>query len=718
MSRFPLVSLFLASVLLLFHPFGTRGLAQGNLDRDDVLFSADSMSHDQELGIVRAAGNVEISTDQRILRADSVAYNQRIDTVVATGNVAILEPTGEVLFADYVELTDGLRAGFVRSIKLMLADKSRFAASSARRTDGNTTEMTRAVYSACQLCPDNPKRPPLWQIKAVKVIHNQKAQRIDYKDAFLEVYGIPVAYTPYFSHPDPSVKAKSGFLAPRYGSTSELGLRLETPYYVRIAPNRDATITPIVTSKEGVVLGGEYRERTMKGGYIFQGSVTKVDKRDANNLKTGESTVRGHIETNGNFDIDNTWRWGFAASRSTDDTYLRRYNISSDDTQTSNVFLEGFRGRQYASANAYLFQGQREDDDPGTTPVVLPQLEYSFVGEPGKIGDSLRLEASALSLYRSDGQDTRRLSLGGTWQLPYISSGGSVYTLATRLRADGYHVTDKPDLANPGVTESGFRGRLLPSASLDWRLPMVRSSKTTRQIIEPIVAAIVAPYGGNPTGIPNEDSQSFEFDDTNLFSVDRFPGLDRWEGGPRLNFGVKYGAHAVKGGYITAMMGQSYRLKADSTFADKTGLEDKRSDYVGRLIVSPSHFIDYVHRFRLDRDTFSIRRNEIDLALGPQKLHLDIGYLSLDKELTAEAFESREEFRATARARITKLWTADANMRRDLTEDGGALSHGLGLIYSDECIEFTTRFERTFTEDRDVRPSSSISFRVKLKNLG
>jgi len=718
MPRVLRVFLFMAMLSVFSTGHSSAPLAQAGLSRDDVLFSADTMSHDQQLGVVRAAGNVEISTDSRILRADTVAYNQRLDTVIATGNVAILEPTGEVLFADYVELSDGLRAGFVRSVKLMLSDKSRFAASSAKRTDGNTTEMTRAVYSACQLCPKNPKRPPLWQIKAVKVIHNQKAQRIDYKDAFLEVYGIPIAYTPYFSHPDPSVEAKSGFLAPRYGSTSELGLRLETPYYIRIAPNRDATITPIFTSKEGVVLGGEYRERTLKGAYTFQGSVTSVDKRDANNIKTGESTVRGHVEANGNFNLDETWRWGFIGSRSTDDTYLRRYNISSDDTQTSNIYLEGFRGRQYAAANAYLFQGQREDDDPGTTPVVLPQLEYAFVGEPGKLGDSIRLDASALSLHRSDGQDTRRLSLGGTWRLPYVSSGGSVYTLATRLRADGYHVNDKPDSANPGITETGFRGRLLPSATLDWRLPMVRSTQTTRQVIEPIVAAIVAPYGGNPTGIPNEDSQSFEFDDTNLFSVDRFPGLDRWEGGPRLNFGVKYGAYAVKGGYVTAMMGQSYRLKADSTFADKTGLEDKRSDYVGRLIVSPSSFIDYVHRFRLDRDTFSIRRNEIDLAIGPQKLHFDIGYLSLDKELTSEAFESREEVRASARAKITKLWTADANMRRDLTENGGALSHGLGLIYSDECIEFTTRFERTFTEDRDVRPSSSISFRVKLKNLG
>lgn len=687
-------------------------------DDNDVLFNADQLVYDQELGIVKASGNVEISTTLRILRANSVSYNERTDTVSASGDVSILEPTGEVLFAEYAELSDGLRTGAIKSIRILLTDRSRFAAAAATRENGNVTKMSRAVYSACQLCPDHPDRAPLWQIKAVEVIHNQKSQRIDYKDAFLEVYGVPIAYTPFFSHPDPTVKAKTGLLAPNYGSSTELGFRVETPYYIRLSPSADATISPIFTSKEGVVLGGQYRERTDRGGFIFDASLTRVDERDANNAKTGAKDVRGHIFSDGKFTLSPTWRWGFNGRRTTDDTYLRRYDVSSDDTLTSRLFVEGFRGRQYVGLNSYAFQGLREDDDPGTTPFVLPQLEYSYVGEPGRRGDSLRLDASTLSLYRSDGQDTQRLSMAATWQLPHTTKGGAVYTLMGRLRGDGYHVTSMPDAANTSLSDSGFRGRLLSMVALDWRLPMVHSSGTVRQIVEPVISAVLAPYGGNPTSVPNEDSQSFEFDDTNVLSVNRFPGLDRWEGGPRANFGLKFAAYGLSGGYSTAMIGQSYRLKADSTFADRTGLESKRSDYVGRVTISPSENLDYVQRIRIDRDTLAIRRNELDLSIGPERLRLDLGYLSLSKELTANDFSSREELRLAANAQITDNWSTNAHSRRDLTEEGGSLAHGLALTYQDECVVFTTRFERTFTQDRDVQPASSITFRVRLKGLG
>lgn len=698
--------------------FSGAAQTQTSATEDDVLFNADQLNYDQALGIVRASGNVEVSTTKRILRANSVSYNEKTDTVTATGDVSILEPTGEVLFAEYVELRDGLRSGTIKSIQILLADRSRFAAADAVRDNGNVTTMSHAVYSACNLCPKNPDRPPLWQIKAVEVVHNQTRQRIDYKDAFLEVYGIPIAYTPFFSHPDPTVKAKTGFLAPTYGSSTDLGLRVETPYYVRLSPSHDATITPIFTSKEGIVLGSQFRERTRTGKYVVNTSITHPDERDGNNLKTGGKDIRGHIFTNGDFELNSTWRWGFNGRRTTDDTYLRRYDVSSDDSLTSNLYLEGYRGRQYVGLNAFAFQGLREEDDPGSTPLVMPQLEYSYVGLPGRRGDTVRIDASALSLYRSDGQDTRRLSLATSWRLPHTTRGGSVYTLTTKVRGDGYHVTSMPDAANSDLSDSGFRGRLLPMAALDWRMPFVRNAGTVRQVVEPVISAVVAPYGGNPTGIPNEDSLSFEFDDTNVLSPNRFPGLDRWEGGPRVNFGLKMAAYGLSGGYSTAMIGQSYRLKADSTFADRTGLESKRSDYVGRVTISPSEYLDYVQRIRIDRDDFTVRRNEFDLAVGPDWLRLDLGYLSLSKELTANDFASREELRMAAKYKFDTNWSTDAHSRRDLTAEGGSIAHGLGVTYQDECVAFSTRFERTFTQDRDVQPASSITFRVRLKGLG
>ena len=234
-----------------------------------LVFSADDVVYDRDSAIVIAEGRVEVARAERVLLADRVSYNTETGVVSASGNVSILEPNGDVVFASQVELRDDLREGFITGIGVLMADGSRLAANAARRTADQRTVMTRAVYSACPLfCPldgHGSERAPLWQFKAARVIHDQKAKRIVYRDAVLEFGGFPVAYTPYFSHPDPTVDRKTGFLAPTYGSSDPLGAKVELPFFIAFAPHRDATITPLITSKEGAVLGAEYRERDGRG---------------------------------------------------------------------------------------------------------------------------------------------------------------------------------------------------------------------------------------------------------------------------------------------------------------------------------------------------------------------------------------------------------------------------------------------------------------------
>src|SRR3546814_777134 len=195
-----------------------------------------------------------------ILLADAVSYNEKTDTVSASGNVVLLEPSGEVVFANYVELTDDMKNGFIENIRLLLVDDSRFAANDARRTDGNLTKMRRAVYSPCNLCKDNPDRPPLWQLKANRVVHDRQAQEVRYNDVFLEMWGVPVAYSPYFQHPDPTVRRRSGFLPPTFGSAGEVGQFIQIPYFIVINDSIDVTAAPVYTQDEGLVLTGEYRQ--------------------------------------------------------------------------------------------------------------------------------------------------------------------------------------------------------------------------------------------------------------------------------------------------------------------------------------------------------------------------------------------------------------------------------------------------------------------------
>lgn len=684
-----------------------------------ALISADSVTYDENLGVVTASGNVEISQEGRILLADSVSYNLRTDVVTASGNVSLLEPTGEVLFADFVELTENMREGFIRDVRVLLTDRSRLAAASGLRTGGRTTVFRKGVYSPCELCRDDPTRAPLWQLKAIEVEHDQEEQVIRYRDAWMEIFGVPVLYTPYFEHPDPTVDRKSGLLAPVIGASGTLGTTYQQPYYWTLSPEEDFTFAPILTTQQGVVATGEYRHLFPDGRLDLRGSATIADRTDASGVK--EDRFRGHIDSTARFDINDTWRWGVDAQRATDDTYMRLYNFSSMRTLTSRAFAEGFDGRNYLAANSFLYQGLRANDRDSESPIVLPLVDYNFISEPGVAGSKYFLDANMLALTRTDGRDTRRLSVGVGVELPYVGPLGDLYTFTTRVQGDGYWVNGNDpttDNVNPnGPTESELEGRVFPQFAVQWRYPWVRSSAGMHQVIEPIAQAVLAPNGSNPEGIPNEDSLDFEFDDTNLFSLNRFTGLDRVDPGTRFDYGLKWTVTGDGGGYASAFAGQSYRFNEADVFAEGSGVEDNLSDIVGRVQIRPNYDLNLIYRFRLDKDNLDFRRNEVDLVVGPPALNLDLGYILVESETSDDEFDDREELTWTLRSKMTRYWSLFGGQRVDLNESQTRQVR-LGATYQDECILVQGVFERNFFSDREVKPEDAFYISFIFKNLG
>jgi LPS-assembly protein len=683
-----------------------------------VLFSADEMSYDQNLGIVTARGNVEISQGERVLLADSVTYYERENKVAASGNVTLVEPTGEVLFTDYVELTDSFRNGFIRRLRMLLADNSRLNAESAERRDGNRTLASDVTFSPCNLCPTDPSRPPLWQLKAGQVIHDQQQKIIEYRDTWFELGGVPIAYTPYFRHPDPTVKRQSGLLVPSFAVDEVLGVKVEVPYYWTLGDTADLTVTPMITSKEGLQFSADYRQRLESGELALDGSVTRVEERDDFNVKTGEHEVRGHIRGDGRFRFADDFLWGFNVARASDKSYLRRYKIAGGQLNalTSRVYLENVRDRTFLGLDGYAFQNMRFDADVGSDPLALPLFDYSYASDPVFLNGRFGVDANLLSLYRPDGADNRRASLTGSWVMPYYGPLGDVYTLTAQLRGDVYWVSAGSVGGNPqGPTDSTVTGRAVPLLSLDWRYPFVGDIGPVGVIVEPIAVLVLTPRNLNLDQIPNEDSFSVEFDDTNLFSLNRFPGLDRIEEGPRLNYGLRLAAHSLAG-YSELMLGQVLRLRDEASFAQGTGLFDQESDYVARLLLAPMPYLHLVDRIRFDEDSLQPRRHEIFANVGPPAFQVGAVYAALDKSLFTDELGDRKAAGVTANARLLRYWSISGSHLRDLAGDGSLRYFG-GLRYTDECIDLLVFFERNFFADRDVEPSTTIGVKVRLDNL-
>jgi len=681
---------------------------QSDQEAPAILFSADEVDYNRELQTVTARGNVEISREGRILLADTVSYDRSQDVLTASGNVSITEPTGEVTFASYVELSGDFKNGIVKDIYVLLDENTRLAGTGARRSAGNFTEIAKAVYSPCKVCEDDDGTAgtPLWRIRAARVLHDAENKTVEYEDARLEFAGVPVFYTPYMQHPDPTVKRQSGLLAPSFGSTSYVGSYFSQPYYWAIDKSKDMTFTPTYTLDEGALLATEYRQRFDAGELEAIGSVTQDSNDD----------WQGHIDAEGRFDIDPTWRWGFDAEQASEKTYLSRYGFDSPSVLTSNLFTEGFRGASYTRVDGYYFQGLKSGDDRDTTPIVLPHMQFHGQTAPAKYGSITTLDVDGLSLTREDGADSHRASAKVGWELPHVGTLGDVTKLSLSVRGDSYMVSDverdnKDDY-------SGYTGRMLPLAAIDWRMPFVSDQGAYHQVITPVAMAAWSPNGGNPEEIPNEDSQSFELDDINLFAHDRFGGIDRAEDGFRASYGLEWGLYGPTGGYTSAMFGQSYRAAENDTFADGSGLDQHFSDYVGRFTIVPNQYLDLTYRYRIDKDDLSARRNQVTALAGSMDtLRLNTTYVHFTDDAGSEEFNEREELYFRAERQFSDYWSGMAYGRYDI-DQSDPLEYGVGFVYEDECFIFDGRIRRTFYQDQDLGESDEFLFRLVFKTLG
>ncbi len=682
-----------------------------------VLITADRLDYDRTRMLVIAVGNVRISQGNRVVLADRVLYDQRRQTVTAIGNVSMTEPTGEVVFARRVVFTSDLREGLIEQFGLLFPDNTRVAANGARRTEGRRTEMSKVVFSPCNLCKNDPTRAPLWQIKAQRVVHDQEKKDIKYYNAFFEVFGVPILYMPYFAHPDPTVKRRSGFLAPIIGSRTQLGYFVRVPYFIVLGPDKDLTLTPLFTTQERGGLSARYRQRFKNGGLVVDGSITRVARRDdtTGTALPGDRT-RGHIFARFRYDLSENWRIGFDANWASDDTYLRVYNISSTDSLWSTAWLEGFHGRNYTTVRMYHFQGLREEDDPGTTPLILPLVEHTAFGKPMGQWGRWHFKTTALGLTQTEGPDSQRWSFTTGWRLPLSSPIGYKLTITANLNGDFYWVTDQPRLNESDY--NGIQARLYPQVKIDWRYPFVRELGNVRQILEPRVAIIAAPPRLNTSKIPNEDSLDFEFDDTNLFRLNRYPGYDRISDGVRLVYGIGTTFLGNRGGRTEFFIGQSFRMLGTNNLDEATGLRDRISDLVGRVTIAPGPYLNLSYRFRFEPTKLKLRRNEVSLVASALRSNLSVTYLDFPDDDPEDTIETRREISFALSTALTSTVTVFGGARYDLGDDKGFISWQVGGQYKNECCTVRLTYSRTFTRDRDLQPDTTVILQLVLKHLG
>ncbi len=706
-----------------------NGTAGGNAagatqKQDPVLLTADQVTFDEVNSLVTASGNVELAQGKRSVRADKITYNQKTKVVTATGKIRLVEPSGDIVFADYAELTDDLKDVFIENIRVLMTDNGRMAGAEGERREGRLTRVNRGVYSPCDLCKEDPTRPPLWQIRAVRIVHDNEEHEVRYRDATMEIFGIPVAYTPYLSHPDPSVDRKSGFLTPSAGNSSNLGAILKTHYYWDIGPDQDATFDLHYYSQQGPLLGGQYRKRFENGRLSLEGAITRGDGGNSTTAPK-ETRNRGYVAARGLFDIDETWRAGFDVKRASDPTFLRRYYDFREDYLTSKAFVEGFRGRNYAAITGYSFQDMRYGN-PIPEPVALPDARYNALGEPGSLfGGRWSLDTSLLgvSRFRNAGPDTQRFVVQPGWERNIVSNAGFVTTLSGSVLVAGY-TAQQFNNNDPTVrgNDNISRFRFFPQGQATVRYPFVRYGESSSQLIEPIGQLTFAPKLPNGRVFPNEDSLDIEFDDVNLLQPNRFTGIDRLDDGTRFTYGLRTAIYGNTQGSASLFLGQSRRLtETGAGFTGGSGLEDSVSDYVGRLDLQPAEWLDVNYGFRIDHDTLRPRRHSLNASAGVPLLRLSTSYTYVDQTTsrTAVTRDRVEQASFGVSSQFTDYWSIGVSHTQAMEPQPGPRSSLAVLSYADECLVFQTIARRDYTvSTTGEQDGNTIFFRLVFKNVG
>ena len=728
-----------------------------------MLVESDQLVYDYDNNSVAAVGNVKIYYGGYTLEAEKVSYNKSSGRLIAFGHVKLVDPSGSAFYTDYIDITDDFGDGFVQSLRVDTAARTHFSAERAERTGGEKTTFTNGTYTACEPCKDHPERPLLWNVRAAKIVLDHKEHTVYFTDARLEFLGIPVAWAPYFSVADPTVKRKSGFLAPNFGYADKLGFYGSLPYYWAIAPNMDMTFTPTVLSRQGVLGEVEWRHRLSNGQYSVK--VAGIYQADplAFAATPGQKQFRGSINTAGKFYLNQDWTLGWNGTLSSDRTFTRDYGVMNNDTAAtiSTIHLTGLRDRNFFEARASYYEILTNPDvlinppqyNQARQAIVVPEIDSKKYIDHPVLGGEMSFTSNLTALNRGEDDPFQlggagpmythgtagsfvRLTKEVDWKRRFIGPMGQVITPFAYVRGDAFFLSGQSTGATvlPGLTTASTAYRVMPAVGVDWSLPILATTPGATHIIEPRAQLIVRPDEMDAGTLPNNDAQSLVFDASNLFTWDKFSGYDREEGGTRLNLGVHYVGTFDSGASVDATFGQSYHLAGTNPYATQdlagvggslapsgmsgslSGLDTTASDYVAGAMIDTGLGPRITASGRFDNADLSINRGELQAtaALGPVSASAAYVYLRNNPYNTTLA--SASVVRGSASVSISDNWRAFGNVTYDVANDTVA-SNGIGLAFDNECLTFAVAYNETRSGYSD-NPGRWLNFRLQLRTFG
>ncbi|MFS4437734.1 LPS-assembly protein LptD [Paracoccaceae bacterium GXU_MW_L88] len=654
---------------------------------------ADMVTVDGDL--VTAEGNVEIYAEEGRLTASRVIYDQSTGEIRAE-DLLLQGPDGEVVTAEDAVIDDEMEDALINGARLLLDERFQIAAAEAKRTAGRWTTAFNATATACGICET--EDTPLWRIRAAKILRDEVEGQIWFEDARFDLLGVPIFGLPRLRMADPSAGRASGILPAHITHSGVYGLGVKLPFFYVLGPRSDVTLTPFVTSMGTVLFEPEYRLNFSGGGLRINGAFALMEEGDL-------TADRGMISIDAWADLGNGYLFNADVNAADDESFLSDYDYSDTDRLTSIVTISRLRAHDYFAVSMLAFQDFRDDVDKSEIPFVLPDMTFRRTFDDDYGGGRFGLSADALGLYREEGRSVFRAGIGGDYFKAFTLPAGIRAETTFEIFADGWRVWD-----DPAFDEDEIIWRTGHQAQVDLRWPWSKSgSDGVTHIVEPVVQLVASDV--STQDVPNDDSLQVEFDETNLFDIDRYPGDDRVETGKRAHIGVNYRRIAPSGWTIGTTVGQVLRLDPEEDFDEISGLDGKESDFVGA-----AYFVtedtSLVARALFDND-FELSRFEVLADYNFDPFSFDVAYAYLEPDATAGALETREEIDFDIGWDVNRRWSVTAGLQRNLKDDENVEARG-GLIYRHDCAILDLSVSRSFTTSNNIEASTNVGLDLSL----
>lgn len=689
---------------------------------------ADTMIRDDQAHTWTARGSVEARYNGRTLRAHEVIYNALTGVSVARGNVQIVKADGTTEYAQVMTLDKGFHEGVAVAFSAHMQGNVTVAAAEAIRRSEDAIELNKAIFTPCDICAkDQTPKTPTWSIQASRMVEDPARHLIYYRNAVVRVLGLPVIYTPVFWHPDPTAKRSSGFLAPSFIADSRLGFSYTQPYLFVLSPSQDLILAPQFNTKVNPLLQGEYRKRFYSGETDARFGYTYEHEFNNNGSYYDHLTSRSYILAQGAFAPSANWTWGFSAERVTDPLLFQRYTINNVyvprglyTTDNLRLISQAYAVEQtahsYVSISTISFQGLLPGDQNGTFPVVAPLIEAHYQPNHPFFGGTLRLTADSVLLDRSrqvltdkgPGNSSERASGSADWTRNIYLANGMRFQPFLNARADEYFV------ANQSPTQLGDHtvARALGTVGVDASWPFFKRQKDMSIVLEPLAQIAISPNPRRNTAIPNEDSQTLIFDETNLFEYNKSPGFDYYESGQRLNVGGRATVRLDSGGSGQILIGESLRAQPDPSLLG-TSLNRTASDWVVAATVQPfSQFSAYT-RALVNQNTRALDRIEVGANANTQYVSGYLRYLRDDIDVVGTRVENMQ---AGLQLNFTQQWGIITAANWDIASRVWP-SQDVGVVYQNDCLRVAVIYQHNGTYNRTLTPSNLVLLRVTLPML-